>query len=98
MTRTSRNCLPPRDGRDRAGPGQRHAEVEACGVEGVEVAVVVVLVADHDGVDATLWGAKTALATSDLQLPEADGGPTGREAGHRSCEVHDRYSAGIHPA
>ena len=32
----------------------------------------------------TLWGAKTALAASDLQLPEAAGGSTGREAGLRS--------------
>jgi len=31
-----------------------------------------------------LWGAKTALAASDLQLPEAAGGSTGREAGLRS--------------
>jgi len=32
----------------------------------------------------SLWGAKTALAASDLQLPEAAGGSTGREAGLRS--------------
>ncbi len=31
-----------------------------------------------------VWGAKTALAASDLQLPEAAGGSTGREAGPRS--------------
>jgi hypothetical protein len=34
--------------------------------------------------NAGLWGAKTALAASDLQLPEAAGGSTGREAGLRS--------------
>jgi Protein of unknown function (DUF1214) len=28
-----------------------------------------------------VWGAKTTLAASDLQLPEAAGGSTGREAG-----------------
>jgi len=32
----------------------------------------------------SLWGAKTALAASDLPLPEAAGGSTGREAGLRS--------------
>ena len=36
--------LVPRDGRDRAGADQRGVEVEAAGDEGVEVAVVVVLV------------------------------------------------------
>lgn len=46
----------------------------------------------------SLWGAKTALAASDLQLPEADGGPPAAKQAAGLCEVHDRYSAGIHPA
>src|SRR5215470_10081856 len=44
--------LAPRDGRHGTRPDQRDPEADAPAGQGVEIAVVVMLMADHDGVDA----------------------------------------------